>query len=301
MLKQQLFSLDKIRVGDLLIQKGLITSADLTQALLEQRNTQVKLGEILVQRGLLTHKQLQMALDEQQWRNWTAAILFTLGSLVTGIPKLATAMPVKIDKSSVISSQNSFSKINSQRVASSSQSSTSLSANPEPTTAFPLQGFCHPLNGLGYLSEGNNESTHRGRIAYAYDLATSIGTPVYAMRAGQVMAIQDKYPDTGGGQDKISRFNYVMVEHDGGYRSVYVHLQQAFGGVVQIKVGDHVEKGQLIGYSGNSGWSTGPHLHIEIQKPGSGFTFTQTVPFSISGICEPGTVAKREVYEHQPN
>jgi murein DD-endopeptidase MepM/ murein hydrolase activator NlpD len=281
---------DKVRVGDVLIQKGLITSADLAQALLEQRKTQVKLGEILVQQGLLTHKQLRMALDEQQWRNWTAAILFTLGSLVTGIPKLATAMPIKIDKYSVISNRNSFSKTNSQRVASNSQSSTSLAANPDPTTAFPLQGFCHPLNGLGYLSGGNNESTHRGRIAYAYDLATSIGTPVYAMRTGRVIAIQDRYPDNGGGQDKISQFNYVMIEHDGGYRSVYVHLKQTFGSLVNIKVGDRVEKGQLIGYSGNSGWSTGPHLHIEIQKPGSDFTFTQTVPFAIAGVCKPGTV-----------
>jgi murein DD-endopeptidase MepM/ murein hydrolase activator NlpD len=92
-----------------------------------------------------------------------------------------------------------------------------------------------------------------------------------------------------------------MVEHDGGYRSVYVHLQQAFNSMVKIRVGDRVEKGQLIGYSGNSGWSTGPHLHIEIQKPGGGFTFTQTVPFAISGICEPGTVAKKEIYEYQPN
>jgi murein DD-endopeptidase MepM/ murein hydrolase activator NlpD len=290
-LKQRLCSPDKVRVGDVLIQKGLITSDDLTQALLEQRNTQAKLGEILVQRGLLTQKQLQSALNEQHWRNWTATLLFVLGSLATGTPKLVTAMPIRVEKPSATSGQNFSSRFPSRNVSSGSQPYTSLAANPNPTIASPLQGFCHPLNGLGYLSQGINGTTHRGRMAYAYDLATSIGTPVYAMRSGEVIGVQDRYPDTGGGPDRISKFNYVMIEHDGGYRSAYVHLQQGFRSTVQIKAGDRVEKGQLIGYSGNSGWSTGPHLHIEIQRPGSAFTFTQTVPFAVAGVCEPGTVA----------
>lgn len=291
MLQQRLCSPDKVRVGDVLIQKGLITSDDLTQALLEQHNTQEKLGNILIRRGILTRQQLQGALREQRWRNWTAAILFALGSVAAGAPKLATAMPIKVQNPSAASGQNFSNEVYARNVVPGSQPYTSLAANPHPTIASPLQGFCHPLNGLGYLSQGVNGTTHRGRMAYAYDLASSIGTPVYSMRAGRVMGVQDKYPDTGGGPDRISKFNYVMVEHDGGYRSVYVHLQQGFRSTVQIKAGDRVEKGQLIGYSGNSGWSTGPHLHIEIQKPGSAFTFTSTVPFTIAGACEPGTVA----------
>jgi murein DD-endopeptidase MepM/ murein hydrolase activator NlpD len=290
-LQQRLCSPDKVRVGDVLIQKGLITSEELAQALLEQRNTQVKLGEILVRRGLLTHHQLRSALNEQQWRNWTAALLFVLGSLAAGAPKLVTAAPIRVEKPSAASSQNFSSKFRARNFAPGAQSDGSLAANLHPTISSPLQGFCHPLNGLGYLSQGINGTTHRGRMAYAYDLASSIGTPVYAMRAGQVIGVQDRYPDTGGGPDKISKFNYVMVEHDGGYRSAYVHLQQGFRSTVQIKAGDRVEKGQLIGYSGNSGWSTGPHLHVEIQRPGSAFTFTQTVPFAIAGVCEPGAVA----------
>jgi murein DD-endopeptidase MepM/ murein hydrolase activator NlpD len=290
-LKQRLCSPDKVRVGDVLIQKGLITSEDLAQALLEQRNTQAKLGEILVRRGLLTHKQLRAVLNEQHWRNWTAACLFILSSLAAGAPKLVTAMPVRVDHRAEVSGRNFSSKIQSHNVVSGSQPYTSLAANPKPTIASPLQGFCHPLNGLGYLSQGVNGTTHRGRMAYAYDLASSIGTPVYAMRSGEVIGVQDRYPDTGGGPDRISKFNYVMIEHDGGYRSVYVHLQQGFRSTVQIKAGDRVQKGELIGYSGNSGWSTGPHLHIEIQRPGSAFAFTQTVPFAIAGVCEPGTVA----------
>jgi murein DD-endopeptidase MepM/ murein hydrolase activator NlpD len=131
-------------------------------------------------------------------------------------------------------------------------------------------------------------------MEYAYDLGTNLGTPVYAMRAGRILSVQDRYPDSGGGPENISKFNYVLIEHDGGFRSAYVHLQQGFHSRMQIKAGDLVEKGQLIGYSGNSGWSSAPHLHIEIQKSGDAFSFGQTVPFAINGVCGvQGTIAAR--------
>lgn len=162
----------------------------------------------------------------------------------------------------------------------------SLTDNPHPTVASPLIGFCNPLGRLGYLSQGIRGPTHQDRMEYAYDLGIGIGSPVYAMRAGRVIGTQDRYPDTGGGVENISRFNYVLILHDGGFRSAYVHLQRGFRGRVQIKSGDIVAMGQLIGFSGNSGWSTGPHLHIEVQEPGSAFSFSKSVPFSITGACE---------------
>jgi murein DD-endopeptidase MepM/ murein hydrolase activator NlpD len=295
-LKHRLGSPEKIRVGDVLIQKRLITTDELTQALLEQRNTKAKLGEILVQRGLLTHQELRAALNEQRWRNWIAAFLLSLGSLATVAPKLATAMPMRIETSSAETGQTFSSKTVARNFTSESQSYPPLAANPNPTIASPLQGFCHPLNGLGYVSQAIRSTTHQGRMEYAYDLAASIGTPVYAMRAGRVIGIQDRYPDTGGGAENISKFNYLLIEHDGGYRSAYLHLKQGFHSQVQIKAGDRVEVGQLIGYSGNSGWSSGPHLHIELEEPGDAYSFGQTVPFAIAGTCKPNTVATVKHY-----
>lgn len=144
-----------------------------------------------------------------------------------------------------------------------------------------MAGLCHPLKGRGYLSQGVRSGTHRGRAEYAYDLAISIGTPVYAMNRGRVIATEDRYPDTGGGRSKISKFNYIWIEHENGYRSAYLHLQQRFGRKINLRPGSWVKSGQLIGYSGNSGWSTAPHLHIEVQKPGSLSKFTKTVPFIV--------------------
>lgn len=301
---------DKVRVGEVLLQKGLITKSDLNQALLAQRNTPLKLGEVLVQQGAVTLQQLNGALTEQQRRNWTAAVLFALSTLIPIAPKLISpsSATVAISPSAMRSGSaaDAVGGADQPQWKTASQSATlqafrtpdekgfytPLTANRYPTVASPLTGFCHPLNGLGYLSQGIRGTTHRGRMEYAYDLAASIGTPVYAMRAGRVIGVQDRYPDTGGGAENISKFNYVLVEHDGGYRSAYLHLQQGFRSQVQVKAGDTVEIGQLIGYSGNSGWSSGPHLHVELQEPGDAYSFGRTVPFAIAGACGPGSIAR---------
>ncbi len=148
-----------------------------------------------------------------------------------------------------------------------------------PTSSNPLRGFHHPLKGAGDVTQGPNGSTsHSGRSEYAVDYGVAMGTSVYAMRSGTVVDVRDGYPDTGGGQANKDNVNWVVVEHDGGYRSAYLHLQQGFSSKVGIKKGDFVSAGQLIGYSGNSGWSTGPHLHVEVHRGNWG----NTVPFAIA-------------------
>jgi murein DD-endopeptidase MepM/ murein hydrolase activator NlpD len=299
-LKQHLRQLEKVRIGELLVQKGLIDQAALKQALSQQKLSHQKLGDVLVAEGYITATQLRKILLEQRRRNWTAAIIFSLSALVTLPAK--TVVPQMQAVMAQGGAQLANPKDGGRSGLQASNTTvfsppanpflTPLTANRSPSVASPLQGFCHPLNGAGYLSQGIRGITHRGRMEYAYDLAASIGTPLYAMRAGRVIGVQDKYPDTGGGPDKISKFNYIMLEHDGGYRSAYMHLQQGFRSKTNIKAGDRVEAGQLMGYTGNSGWSTGPHLHLEIQKPGAAYSFTKTVPFAIASTCDSKTVAR---------
>lgn len=300
MLKQHLRQREKVRIGELLVQKGLIDQAALKLALSQQMLSHQKLGDVLVQEGLITAQQLHKALLEQRRRNWTAAIIFSLSTLLTipaktVVPQLQSVVAQGGAQLANSNEGNRFGLRASNTTLFSPPANpflTPLSANRSPSVASPLQGFCHPLNGAGYLSQGIRGITHRGRMEYAYDIATGIGTPLYAMRAGRVIGLQDKYPDTGGGPDKISKFNYIMLEHDGGYRSAYMHLQQGFRSKINIKAGDRVEAGQLMGYTGNSGWSTGPHLHLEIQKPGPAYSFTKTVPFAIAGTCDSQTIAR---------
>ncbi|WP_299402734.1 M23 family metallopeptidase [Acaryochloris sp. IP29b_bin.148] len=302
-MSQQKEHLPKIRIGELLLQKGLINPTQLRQALILQRDSELKLGEILIQQGLISYEQLQQVLTEQRWRNWVTSVLLSVSTLTPHLPQLVSNAEVQASTTysnhssavEFITDNPSQGKTGRQNQGGiSTQSSPSkvktlfAAATPipsKPTVASPLRGFCHPLNGQGWLSQGIRGTTHQGRMEYAYDLAVSIGTPIYAMRPGKVIALRDKYPDTGGGKENAARYNFVWIEHEDGYRSIYVHLQQGFRDKVNLRAGDHVEAGQLIGYSGNSGWSSGPHLHVEVQTPSRKQRFTQTVPFAISGTC----------------
>lgn len=97
---------------------------------------------------------------------------------------------------------------------------------------------------------GEKEKKHNG-----VDLAAPIGTPVYATRSGKVTFVG--YQASGAG-------NYINIQHDNGFISTYMHLDSYI-----VKKGDYVTIGQLIGYCGTTGGSTGPHLHFGIKKNGS--------------------------------
>jgi len=85
------------------------------------------------------------------------------------------------------------------------------------------------------------------------DIRLPIGTPVFTARNGTVH-------DIGTLRDYGL---YVIINHDGGYQTVYAHLEE-----VLVKIGQRVGTDDKIAFSGNSGISTGPHLHFEIRKNG---------------------------------
>lgn len=93
-----------------------------------------------------------------------------------------------------------------------------------------------------------------GRELHAgIDIAgTGLGSPVYASNNGTVMIKTYVY----------SYGNYIIINHNNGYYSTYAHMNGFASG---IKVGSTVSRGQIIGYVGSTGYSTGPHLHFEIR------------------------------------
>lgn len=115
--------------------------------------------------------------------------------------------------------------------------------------------------------------SHRGWLKYSIDFGLKMGTPVCAARNGIVVAVKD-INSRGGARRKYRGFaNYITVSHDDGTFAQYVHLRRSGS---KVKVGDYVEAGQIIGYSGNTGRTTGPHLHFMIYKPV--FGALETIP-----------------------
>ena len=69
--------------------------------------------------------------------------------------------------------------------------------------------------------------------------------------------------------------NYIVIDHNNGYYTLYGHMTRFAPG---LSVGSTVERGQLIGYVGSTGWSTGPHIHFEVWH---GCKFCRISPWSI--------------------
>ncbi len=114
------------------------------------------------------------------------------------------------------------------------------------------------------VSQGfNGKYTHKGRSKYAVDFVMQEGSEVYAARDGIVVKIKSN-SNIGGYDKKYSAHgNYITLQHNDGTFSIYYHLKK--DGVV-VKIGDKVKRGTLIGYSGNTGYSSGPHLHFAVYK-----------------------------------
>ncbi|RFF30570.1 DUF4124 domain-containing protein [Wenzhouxiangella sediminis] len=98
---------------------------------------------------------------------------------------------------------------------------------------------------------------------HAVDIQTPLGTPVHAARAGVVMDVARYFHGAGKDLERDGpRANYVRILHDDGSMALYAHLD--YEGV-RVRPGERVERGERIGRSGNTGYSTGPHLHFAVQ------------------------------------
>jgi len=101
--------------------------------------------------------------------------------------------------------------------------------------------------------------SHQGKNAL--DFTMPVGTKVMAIRAGKVIkVVKDNYKNCK--TKACAKYNnFVLIQHNDGTFAEYVHLKQ---NGVTVNVGDTVKKGEFLALSGNTGFSTGPHLHIQV-------------------------------------
>ena len=123
-------------------------------------------------------------------------------------------------------------------------------AIPAPPEFFP------PVTGEPGSGYGNRVHPIFGTVRFhaGLDFKNNMGDPIFAAASGTV--IQVKYREGYG--------NTIIIDHGGGWTTLYAHLSQ-FG----VSLNEEVEIGETIGFVGNTGWSTGPHLHFEVRFRGS--------------------------------
>lgn len=138
-------------------------------------------------------------------------------------------------------------------------------------SAYPLPWRGGPFR----LTQGpGGRYSHTGpKGRYAMDIAMPVGTPIIAARGGVIVKTENS--QSGRGTNPAG--NFVRVLHDDGTMGVYLHLKQHS---VQVREGQRVQAGDLLAQSGNTGNSTGPHLHFVVQK-NVGLN-TVSIPFEFS-------------------
>lgn len=176
-----------------------------------------------------------------------------------------------------------------------------------PAAVLPEVGVPFACGARFPVSQGHATGSHQSHDTYAWDFRMPEGTPITAARSGVVRLARGDSRQ-GGCDAKMARHaNYVVLEHAGDLETQYLHFSS-----VVVKVGERVEEGQLLGYSGNTGWSCGPHLHFKVARRQSDGWNNPSLPAMLAGHGDPvrGTLVtapscqeapKKQYAERDPN
>ncbi|MFC1722729.1 M23 family metallopeptidase [Nanoarchaeota archaeon] len=119
-----------------------------------------------------------------------------------------------------------------------------------------------PMRKKDFTSWSKRKSpAHVDDLKHSIDFECPENTPIFAALGGTVVWLRNDSNEGGPHKKYWLKGNRIVIKHKNGEYTAYEHLK--YKGAV-VKVGDKVKKGQMIGYSGNTGFSFSPHLHFEI-------------------------------------
>lgn len=123
--------------------------------------------------------------------------------------------------------------------------------------------------------------SHRGSNEFAVDFDCPVATPVVAARPGVVVASNASAQGSGTTAEFLDdrRANFVLVRHDDGTLGEYMHLAPSG---VEVAPGQRVARGQELGLSGNTGFSSTPHLHFQVMTAAQDGVAKRSFPFELA-------------------
>jgi len=136
--------------------------------------------------------------------------------------------------------------------------------------------------------------SHTGDDEYAIDFSFEAGTPVLAAREGKVVSVEERFSKGGTEPYFRNRVNVVRIRHADGTIGEYDH----FGlNDIAVEEGQRVKRGDLIGYSGNTGLTTGPHLHFCVYSAYDGHRrHSYPIRFAVAGHNQPEELLEGKTY-----
>lgn len=143
-------------------------------------------------------------------------------------------------------------------------SSQPVSKSHAPATTVSLKIKLPFPAGASYpVIQGNHGTfTHSGFNEYGWDFGMPENSPVAAAAAGRVVRVKQDGASGGPSHEYFSQGNTVIIDHGHGYYTQYLHLAQ---NSARVREGDLVAAGDIIALSGNTGYSSMPHLHFQVQ------------------------------------
>lgn len=205
----------------------------------------------------------------------------SLGSYLIGKNYLPTSVTFKlinketdqVAKKIIIQSNDSsvvfrYSKTNKQELLDTFNAKykaqymfgDSLSSKPDKDYLYKLPFKRNKKYKLIQGWGGNFSHNHEASL-HALDFKMKIGQPVHAARGGVVVQSIERYKKNGG-REMIAYANAIVIRHKDGTFASYLHLKHK-GSLVEV--GQLVDEGELIGFSGHTGFSTQPHLHFVVR------------------------------------
>src|SRR5262249_10708943 len=154
------------------------------------------------------------------------------------------------------------------------------------------------------VSQVHNIGSHVVHDTWAWDFRMPEGTPVVAALEGMVRLARGDSDEGGCDPAMARKANYVVIESPGNIETQYLHFS-----VVTVVPGQHVRRGELLGYSGKTGWACGAHLHFKVATPVSAGWNNPSVEAHLQGYGDPvleswvsssPCTAPLEVAAHQP-